>query len=153
MRDDAGNWGPWAEMRAFIIDTTPPATPVQVAPIDGEYLDYSIPLFEWSGVPGVASYHLQADDSLAFDTPSIDTEVNHTTFDYVDLNDGTYNWRVRAQDAASNWGSWSDVRNFTIDTIPPGVTVLASPANASTTEDTTPFFGWDVVLSATQYVV
>ena len=55
------------------------------------------------------------------------------------LDDGTYTARARQSDAAGNSGR-SAPRTFTVDTIPPVVT-LDAPVTGSSTSDPTPAFG------------
>ena len=41
----------------------------------------------------------------------------------TNLSDGTYYWRVRAQDELWNWWNWSDIWSFTVDTTAPSCTI------------------------------
>ena len=58
--------------------------------------------------------------------------------------DGLFKWRVGAIDVHGNEIASADleVRNFTIDTTPPGAPILLSPVEI--TNDGTPLFDWDV---------
>ena len=101
------------------------------------------PEFNWNNATDVddvnnlfLNYSLQIDDSPSFSEPvsyyngSI-TETDNTTEDVQvsGLSDGTYYWRVLADDGFSN-SSWSEVRYFTYDTQEPLITV-SYPGNNS----------------------
>jgi hypothetical protein len=45
--------------------------------------------------------------------------------------DGTYYWRVKAQDPATNASAWSATRSFRLDTVAPDATALDSPGDGS----------------------
>ena len=68
------------------------------------------------------------------------TAVNVTVSSF---NDGTYNWSVTCVDNASNINTTA-VRNFTIDTILPHIT-LNSPSISITTSNTSLIFNWTVI--------
>ena len=44
----------------------------------------------------------------------------------TNLSDGTYYWRVRAEDELWNWWSWSNIWSFTVDTTAPTVTLTTN---------------------------
>lgn len=49
---------------------------------------------------------------------STTTPNNYYTI-FFTLSDDVYYWRVRAKDVADNWGDWSDIWSFKIDTVGP----------------------------------
>lgn len=147
--------GSWSSTIKFTIDTNAPAAPALTSPADG-YASRGAPLHKWTlpvgayEVPSV--YQLQYDDSAAFDSPEYDSGefagMQHTpSFNQL----GTYNWRVRAKDAAGNWGYWSVVR--TVQIIAPLTTgpALALPAQNTLTNDNTPDLSWGSVTWAAGY--
>jgi len=57
--------------------------------------------------------------------------------EYTGLSQGSHTFEVRARDTAGNPDPTPASRTWTVDTIPPSLT-LATPANGSSTSDTTP---------------
>jgi hypothetical protein len=51
------------------------------------------------------------------------------------LADGTYYWRMQAEDVAGNRSDWSAAVEFVVDTSPPSVPALLAPADASVLGD------------------
>lgn len=71
-------------------------------------------LFRWQAVSGAVLYQLQIDNDFDFSSP-VFSRTQRTTFRRpFALRPGAYYWRVRARDAAGNWGLWSEVRGVTI---------------------------------------
>ncbi|MFX0063075.1 MAG: hypothetical protein ACFFC7_12935, partial [Candidatus Hermodarchaeota archaeon] len=54
------------------------------------------------------------------------------------LADDTYYWRVRAQDTAGNWGAWSSVWFFTVQT-------PTSHSTTTVTSTTIPTSGFEIL--------
>lgn len=125
--DLAGNIGPWTPVTTFVVctDTTAPSVPVNVAPLDGEFVPVpppGVPL-DWSdsvdsatcGPSSVASYIVEVDDDPAFGSIDFtDTPVASNSTTGL-LPDGTYYWRVRAVDTNGNWSANSVVTFFVIE--------------------------------------
>jgi parallel beta-helix repeat protein len=71
------------------------------------------------------TYYLQINDidndweSLILDRNMGNNELRNA---YNFLRDGIYQWRVRAHDGVG-FGPWSDIWNFTVDTIPPDILI------------------------------
>jgi hypothetical protein len=92
------------------------AAPTLISPAsDARFAPRQSITFDWSDVSGAASYTLQIDDQDTFQAPLI---VNQTTsvsqFSTNTLPTTRMWWRVRANDAAGNPGSWSSVRRFEV---------------------------------------
>ena len=106
----------------FIIDTTPPAAPILLAPEDNAVINTGSVTFEWRAATGdvdVFDYRLQivvSGDAFNAGPFAIDQVVAATTYT-GDLLDNTYRWRVIARDLALNTTS-SVTRTFTVD-VPP----------------------------------
>ncbi|HEX7555547.1 MAG TPA: hypothetical protein VF338_02900, partial [Leptolinea sp.] len=60
-------------------------------------------------------------------------------------------WRVRARDAAGNWGVWSGTRGIKILPVKLIIPTLISPATGLITSDNTPTFTWSPVAGAAVY--
>jgi hypothetical protein len=74
------------------------------------------------------TYRLQVDNNSNFSSPIID-EDNLAASAYTlasALADGTYYWRVKAVDGASNESGWCSAWSCNIDTIPPVVSGIAT---------------------------
>jgi hypothetical protein len=68
---------------------------------------------------------------------------------YTFLNDGIYQWRVRAENDTAN-SLWSDIKTITIDRVAPSKVELLSPINNST--NTSPLtFSWNALTDANSY--
>lgn len=69
------------------------------------------------------------------------------SYTYTFPVNGTYYWRVRARDAAHNWGPWSE--NYKLEiSAPPGQPKLSSPTNGAVINDNTPEFKWAIGFNA-----
>ncbi len=150
-RDAAGNWGGWSTVWYFTIDTVPPPAPSLYLPPSGFEISSKDVSLDWIMFEHISQYHLQVDDNSDFSSPVIShyTTASIATVHLVD--DGCYYWRVRAKDAAGNWGRWSSARNFIVDTTPPNAPSLNSPPNGTTTNDPTPYLHWLPTPTATLY--
>jgi hypothetical protein len=71
--------------------------------------------FDWSDVSGAATYTIQIDDADTFPSPLIvNQQVTVSQFTTSTLPTKRMWWRVRANDASGNPGSWSAVRRFEV---------------------------------------
>lgn len=150
----------WSDTLRFTIDTTVPlAAPALVSPANQQELESGAVTFDWSDVSGAAGYHIQVASDIGFASVLFENEaVTQSTFTHTtELSDGTYYWRVRAQDAGFNASDWSTANQFSIQTVvvvtPPVAPVLVSPENASTIYDNPPQFDWNDVTGATTYTI
>jgi hypothetical protein len=102
---------------AFVVaDLTPPATPNLLSPANGAVINNSSPVFIWRSAAEAVCYNIV----IKSGTQEIINEVvSDTTYIPSELVDGVYSWRVRAKNAAENWGNFSVERVFTINTTPP----------------------------------
>jgi hypothetical protein len=104
------------------LDTTPPSTPTLSSPTDGFRVNPK-PTFVWTAssdsTSGVASYILEVDTSVSFDSSNLRRyEVTTTSYQIPqNLSLGTWYWRVRARDNAGNLGSFSTVNKIIVDRI------------------------------------
>jgi hypothetical protein len=118
--DPLGNKGPWSGTRAF---TNSIEEPQIETPVSGSYLQGDNILLRWTSVPGASSYEVE----LTAPTGSIAerTDTKATAYaPYRPLSDGTWQWKVVAENASggqigsSGWGS------FVIDENGPRVTTV-----------------------------
>jgi hypothetical protein len=141
--DAVGNQSTWSATESFTVDTVPPSAPSASGLADGKLLDQAPTLTSSYPDPTTGG----DSGSLLFQvctTSACTTLVGSTTVAGLNQNDvgswtppglgnGTYYWRVRAEDAAGNLSAWSAVRSFSIDNTPPPapVVTIASGAHVS----------------------
>lgn len=148
-KDEANNWGPYTGEWSFTIDITGPAAPGLITPTNAMTVG-TPPMLNWTVVSDAIDYAVEVDDtSTSFSSLVIDT-TSLTNFS-TSLPEGTYYWRIRAKDAAGNWGSYSSPFSFTIDTTGPLEPTSPTPSNGATITDTTPTLSWGVVAEADMY--
>jgi hypothetical protein len=121
------------------------------ASVTGGYDNYNDTLY--------LCYWFQADNNPDFSSPEVDHTGYYCGSGYTtqSLADGKYYWRSRASgevhrdwnDEVFRYSDWSETWSFTIDTIPPAVPVLASPAKGEIIIDTTPTLQWNAASDAT----
>jgi hypothetical protein len=109
-------YGNWSVPRSFTIDVAGPAAPALTLPANGTSLR-GTPTFRWAAVSGAALYQFQLDNDADCSSPLVSVEQRATSRKPAGGLRGTYSWRVRARDAAGNWGPWSPV--FTVTILPP----------------------------------
>ncbi|MFC2058568.1 hypothetical protein ACFLTS_02855 [Chloroflexota bacterium] len=145
--DSVGNTGAWSDSWSFTIDTTGPSAPNLTSPADAVVIADRQPMLHWEHVTdpsGLETYVVEVDNDPNFD-PAMMTAWGFT---YNSMNmtlvlpDGTYWWRVRADDNAGNEGAWSEVWTFTVDGTPPEAPDLVSPVHEAIISDSTPSFDW-----------
>ncbi len=92
--------------------------PTLISPENGATTTDNTPTFDWSDVSGASNYELEVDNSSSFFSPVIN-QNSLTSSSYTatsSLSDDTCYWRVRAKDNQGNWGGWSDIWSFMIET-------------------------------------
>jgi hypothetical protein len=144
--------GSWSSVWSVTILSTP-GTANLVSPSNGATTDDNTPTFDWGSVSGATSYRVQVDNTSGFSSPEIDQTTSGSCYTPSGpLADSAYHWRVQASNSCG-CGSWSSAWSFTIETScpTPSAPSLSSPANGSSTYDTTPYFNWSSVNGATSY--
>lgn len=146
--DSNDNAGDWADYRTFNIVPSV-GVPTLTAPLNT--VSSTLPTFQWSAAAGAARYDLWVNDQTTGQSGVIrNMNVAGTSFTPttpLDLNH-SYIWTVRAFDASSNAGEWSNYGTFTIE-IPLAVPVSNGPTG--TVGDLTPTFQWLPIESADRY--
>ncbi len=151
-RDSAGNWGDWSENWSFTIDTNAPSAPSLIALLNNTLTNDNTPAMNWSDVSDAFQYQFQVATTINFILPlTVNITTPNSEYTPITLPDGFYYWRVRTQDAAKNWGSWSEVWTFIIDTIGPSIPDLLNPSAGEQFENETISFTWNSVLDAVLY--
>ena len=97
------------------------------SPENAALLNTSVVVFEWRGGDpdgDPLNFTLYIDVKSTFDSPALKIiDASGTSRKYVQLADGTWYWQVLASDSFVLTAS--EVRSFTIDTVPPQVTIDA----------------------------
>jgi hypothetical protein len=120
-----------------ITDTIPPGAPTLVTPQANTY--DNTPEFIWNYTADADSFNLLI-TGLSKDEINIMTA--DTTYIPVDpLANGTYYWKVRAEDNVGNLGDFSDSLVFTI--LPPDIPTLVLPLDNDTSNNQLPQFIWN----------
>ncbi len=118
-KDNLGNVTPEVS-DAIALDTTAPTAPTLASPTNGQTLINAIPSFTWTASTdsSTITYELLIDNNADFSSPEISqTGLTSTSFTPSSISAGTFNWKVRAKDAAGNLGAYSSVFTFTIRTV------------------------------------
>jgi hypothetical protein len=122
------------------------------SPVNNAFTKDNTPTVSWEAIGAAVEYRLQIDDNSNFASPIVDLTMTATSYTPTSaLGDAKYYWRVRARNAAGNWGGWCTRRAVTVDTTPPTRPTLLFPVNGATTTDSTPALKWKAVSGATKY--
>ena len=150
-RDAAGNWSDWSS--SFVVTVVPPGPdgPTLTSPTYGALVNTGVPELIWTAVTGAVAYQVELSSTYAFDTV-LESSGDLTELSYTagPLDDAKYYWRVRSKSEYGIYGSWSVVRNFTIDTSKPVAPELTSPVSGAQSAGM-PIFSWGSVTDAQAY--
>ncbi|HNW93325.1 MAG TPA: hypothetical protein PKM88_10495, partial [bacterium] len=136
---DTGCWRP--DDTRLRMDFTPPVPPTGLIPPAGIDTAAARPPLSWNAAgdtqSGLAQYLVQFDTNAAFTSPRTETTAATNLTPAVDLYSCTWYWRVLARDAVGNAAA-SATAWLRVDTVPPTVPVLTSPAAGAELCDTHP---------------
>ncbi|MEX2502799.1 MAG: Ig-like domain-containing protein, partial [Trueperaceae bacterium] len=133
-KDAVGNPDATPATRNFTVDTTPPDTSIDSGPAEGSTTSDTTPTFGFSANPAAGATFECKVDAGAFAACT----SAHTT---AALADGARTFQVRAINV-NGTDATPATRNFTVDTTPPDTSITSGPAEGSTTNDSTPTFGF-----------
>lgn len=117
-KDAAGNWGTWSTSFDFTVDTVSTAAPTLNSPVNGAAGKLS-PALSWLSVADADEYRLEVLDPAGGSV--YDQLLAGTSFSTSGLPDDSYYRHVKTKDAAGNWGDWSALWIFTIDSTAPAI--------------------------------
>lgn len=124
--DVAGNTSSWSEAVTTSLDLTAPSASLASQP---EWRTHSAIPVSWSGSDagsGVVSYEVQVQtDGSSWSEWLAGSTL--TSADFTGLDGHAYTFRVRALDAAGNFGSWSEPVITTIDMTSPSILLDSQP--------------------------
>jgi hypothetical protein len=121
--DPSGNVGS-SVLRSWTVDTVPPVPTITGGPAHGSHTNQSSATFTLGTNEGTLSCTLNGAPAACAAGPK----------SFTGLADGTYTFVLRATDAAGNQASVA--RSWTVDTVPPSVTLAGGPAQGSFTRST-----------------
>jgi len=130
--------------------------PVPESPLDGSSTNDTTPLLEWSSIIGAVGYLIQLDTSPYFNTSNLHAAIVEDTTAYtpaISLLEGTWYWRVAANDSEGHLGVFSVIWSFTIDTELPPAPILLTPENDSIQTNNTHLFAWTHVTDSSSYII
>ncbi len=136
----------------FTITTPPLPPPVLTAAGNNGLINDPTPALSWQPVANAISYEVQIDDDRNFNSPNQTAIVTGTTYVADTLPDGVHYWRVRSRNLLETVGAWSAASQFTLDTSPPDVPVIALP-NGGTVENNRAQLRWNKNKDAVMYEV
>jgi len=128
--------------KVYYTPNTAPTVPVLTAPTDGTLTNDNTPYLKWNASTDTEgnslNYGFEISTASDFSSTALTGGTAGTAFQVADANallDGTYYWRIRANDGFVS-SEWSNVWSFTIDTIAPVITILSDNPATITYGDT-----------------
>ena len=139
--DSNGNNDATAATRTFTIDATPPSNTINSGPGNNSFTADTTPTFGFSSTDATATFTCRL-WLLSTAAPAFGpcTGPGNTHTPNPALADGFYRFQVVATDPAGNVNPTPAVRDFTVDTVPPTLSIDDGPEEGSATNDSTPTF-------------
>lgn len=126
--DAAGNVG--SDDFTLTWDSTGPAAPTLIVPLNNAYVTSTTLTNSWSSVPDAVTYIYESYYDVGATSLRWHQEMSAPTTSKTatGVTDAVFWWRVRAVDAAGNLGGWSDLWKVTVDTTKPGKPTITTPS-------------------------
>lgn len=122
--DSSNNLGPWSTVGRFI---SKGAVPQLITPIGDTYVATSGAFFEWSDVPGAATFRINARSNSG---ATLTKTTTATAYAPTTLPGGGWTWTVTALDNAGQSVGTSPVGRFRVDAASPTVTRYSPTTSA-----------------------
>ena len=109
-----------------------------ISPPADSFITDNNPSFSWYSLDGAVRYQIQISSSVYFLSNVINTTTLDTAYSTVsEIANNTYFWRVRAQNADTLWGDWSDaeIRSFYKSDYVDYINLLSSIATYGAAQD------------------
>jgi hypothetical protein len=113
-QDSSGNSGPWSQAQAFFSNGVAPSL---LLPKASTWVGATSSLFQWTEVPGAASYLLTIVNGSSVTKVTTVATANAPSA----LKSGKYTWSVTAYDGAGQPLATSAIRSFNVDATAPVV--------------------------------
>lgn len=123
-----------------------------VSPTASKCLNTSTITFSWQNLDGATSYVFQLAPSSAFNNILQFKQVSTNSVTISVADEGTYYWRVRAENNfTQTFSSWRS-RSFTLDMTAPTIPILSFPLDGDTLtiSDQDPDLSWESDVDAAQ---
>lgn len=120
------------------------------SPLNDTYVNTSTNTFDWSNTTDTEDFEVSylfeiwnesSTTNIHFTNYSIAETANTTKTEATINGDGVFYWRTAANDSSKN-SSFTGLRAITIDTTLPTAFNITSPADASSSTDTSPVLEW-----------
>jgi len=121
-----------------IEDTTAPAPPVIQTPADGSITTDTTPAITGTAEAGSTVTVYDTDGTTELCAATADGSGNWTCTPASAMSEGPHTITATATDASNNTSAASAPNTFTIDSVAPDAPVIQTPADGSSTSDTTP---------------
>jgi len=141
--DPSANVSAWFDQVSLevVYDTQPPAVAITAGPAEGGYTNNLSPTFTWTATDNVSpaaalqnSYSI--DGGVTWTAAGSSTSATPTY-----AGEGPHTFQVKSRDEAGN-ESQPTTRHFTIDRVPPTVTITSGPAPGATVGSLSVTFAW-----------
>jgi predicted phage tail protein len=113
-RDNAGNMSLWSSMGTVTVTPPVPVAPMLSAPAANAATTDNTPTFTWTAVPYATSYRIEIDNNNNFSSPEFTASLSGFSQTASLLPNGTYYWRVRANNSLAQPGAWAATRTLRI---------------------------------------
>jgi hypothetical protein len=122
-----------------------------VSPSNNTYTSSADVQLEWLSLFGASQYRVQVDHQNFINESALDLNIttNNLSFLKTLSQEGSYQYRVRAENATEN-SKWSVVRNFYFDATPPIQVTLTAPINNRTVAKPVQLT-WSAIADAERY--
>ncbi len=142
----------WSTVRSFTTFAAALGTPVLRSPADAATGQPVAAVVSWQAVSGAKNYRVQASMSNDFSTIFVqDSGLTDTSATLAGLvNNTTYFWRARAENAAG-FGNWTSPWRFTTIMAAPQIPALVAPADAATGQQLSLALAWNTAAGAATY--
>ena len=147
VKKTGGQYGPWSVGQSLKVEW---GTVSGQSPGDGSTTWNTTPELSWTEVTDAAGYEVRIADSaggLAIASSNGVTDLSYTPLSALTIGQ-THYWQVRAKDGTDQYGAWSDAYSLRVES---DAVSGQSPADGSSSWDTTPTFIWDAVPGAAEY--
>jgi len=139
--DAAGNTSVFSNEITINVDTLPPPAPILSAPGNGSYTNNTFPVYSGTAEANSTVTVILVDPVLGTVTlgnAPVSLAGVWTLNSPSSLDDGVYQVRAFAKDAAGNQSVNSNTNTFTVDTFKPAVPVIAAPLSGSSSNNPLP---------------
>jgi hypothetical protein len=143
----------WSAVRNFTTEgPSAPPPPTLNSPANNATSQPTTLTLKWNASAGATSYRLQVATDNAFAAPVFDDSTLISTSRQIGplANSISHFWRVKAKNDAGA-SSWSAVRKFTTQTLPPAPPALVSPTNEATGQPEILTLQWTAASGASTY--